>query len=297
MASIKKILVATDYSERARRAEARGGMLSMELKADMLDLLTVRESGKDEVRNMVALAEGGAADSGTNASVPAILGSSGRIPRSGPLLTRSLRNGSAAQEISARAVEIAADLTVVAARGGHFHAGGFPDSSSQSLLDLMSTPILLVNRAPRGPYASVLVGIDFSEQCFDAACAALAVAPRAHFIFLHALSEEDAGKRGEEGTGERGRAAAREAMNALISRLPRPRALVSRVVLRGPAISTLVGYADQLAVDLVVLGKRGHRVQDGAAGTVTSRIAGLAPFDLLVVPGHPEAASPSPQAA
>jgi nucleotide-binding universal stress UspA family protein len=72
-------------------------------------------------------------------------------------------------------------------------------------------------------------------------------------------------------------------MSALISRLDRGRRLISRVVLHGPPAATVLGYTDQLSVDLVVIGRR-----DEARATekrqMTHRLLSDLGSDLLLVP-------------
>lgn len=293
MAAIKRILVVTDYSERTRPAETRAAMLGVEARVEMLDLLTVANANDEGIADPMASVEDAMSISTAYGTSPINDGvATGRARRTRPLPTRSLRTGSAATEIETHAVETGADLAVVAAHRGKFFSGTVLGGSSRSLVNMMSRPVLLVNRQPRRPYAYVLVGIDFSPLSFEVASAALAVAPKAHFIFLHALRKDDSRQGDEEATGEYDLAVAHQAMDALMSRLPRSSAFISRLVLRGPVAATILGYADQLSVDLVVLGKHSCHTRETDVGSVMSRITDIAPFDLLVVPGASAQAQP-----
>lgn len=288
---IRKILVATDNSEEARRAETRAVMLSMELKAETLELITVRTtrmglrtaatlSTAVEVRHdeIIGLPE-------SQRALPALR------EIAGPDCVRSIRGGSTPEAIIARAAEIRAGLIVVAAKGKSFFADLFRKHKNDALIRLTERPVLLVSTEPQDAYKRVLVGIDFSDESREAARAALAIAPSAHFTFLHAFRVPDEEILLETGISMdiihdrrmRAREAARVEMNAFIDRLGPRKQLISRSLQHGIPAAALIEQARLLNTDLIALGKHGKsRFVDFLLGSVTQRLVEQGMCDLLV---------------
>jgi nucleotide-binding universal stress UspA family protein len=187
MHRIQTILVATDYSEQARGAETRAAMLSVELKATTLEILAVQET-------RMGLNTPATASQSTGLDVAAIdrVLVENRLPvslsQSVETLqcVRSLAVGKPASAIARRADEMGADLTIVAARSKKFVPDYFTRDDNDELVRLCTRPVLLVHTDPERAYAKVLVAVDFSEESKEVARYALAVAPSAHFTFLHA---------------------------------------------------------------------------------------------------------------
>ncbi|GAB3540635.1 hypothetical protein GCM10027343_09990 [Noviherbaspirillum agri] len=305
MRSIRKILVATDYSEEARRAEIRAAMLCTRLRAEAVELAT---SQKPE-----------AATRGQDACVPAACneadaaGKSAARERSGSSTLRWQgradagprlpRMHCAPEEIIARAAEIDADLVVAAGRGRRLFAdvlnvldafdafNVLRRQGNDELLRLTDRPLLLVSAEPEEAYRRVLVAIDFSDESREAAHAALAIAPAAHFTFLHAFRDsgehmqQEAGVSGDTVHSQRMRARelARLALNRFIESLGPRKQLISRSIHYGAPAAVIAAQARHLQCDLVVMGKHGTSRRAGhPSGSVTQRIAAQGRHDLLV---------------
>ncbi|WP_420475478.1 universal stress protein [Noviherbaspirillum sp. ST9] len=283
MDRIRKILVATDYSEDARRAEMRAAMLSIELKAETLELMTV-DCTKIDLRAPAATPEKSVACAGDSVALPG-------WPEDGPACVRSIRAGSAPQAIVGRAMESRAGLIVVAARGKRFFADLFRRHNNDELIRLADRPVLLVCSEPNDAYKRVLVAIDFSEESKEAARAALAVAPSAHFTFLHVFRVPDEDMMRETGVSLdrihgyriRARDAARIKLNAFIDSLGPKKQLISRSIQHGVPAPVIGAQAKQLNADLIALGKHGKpRFVEFLLGSVTRRVVDQGWCDLLV---------------
>lgn len=287
MGRIRTILVATDYSENARRAETRAAMLSVELKAETLDLMTVRD---DEMSALPDAGDERAAETVTlleqQEALPALL-----HHKAGPVCVRSVRTGSPPAAIVERANEIGAGLVVVAARGKRFFANLLTRHHNDELIRLSERPVLLVDSEPTDVYKRVLVAVDFSAESREAAQTALAIAPSAHFIFLHAFRV--AGEEMMQGTGvsidvihsyrTRARDEARIKLNRFIDELGPRRQLISRAIHHGMPVPVITAQARQLNVDLVALGKHGKsRFVEFLLGSVPQRLLDQGLCDLLV---------------
>ncbi|HYD59836.1 MAG TPA: universal stress protein [Noviherbaspirillum sp.] len=292
MGHIRKILVATDYSDDARPAETRAAMLSVQLKADVLELMTVQStrmglatpatlSSNVEVRSDAALP---LLDSPASVQAAAREGS-------GPACVRSLRTGNAATAITERADEMGAGLVVVASRRRKFLADIFARHNSNELIRLSSRPVLLVNREPNDAYRNVLVAVDFSDESREAARMALAIAPSAHFTFLHVFrlaGEEMMLETGVSldvihGYRQRARETSRAKLNSFIDSLGPRRQLVSRSVQFGPPSAVISVQARELKADLIAVGKHGKsRFATLLLGSVTQRLIEQGQCDLLV---------------
>ena len=292
MGHIRKILVATDYSEDARPAETRAAMLSVQLKAEVLELMTVQGT-RMGIGTPATLSSN--VEVGAN-TVPSLLEGPASVQtvtreESGPACVRSLRTGNASTAIVERANEMGAGLVVVAARRRKFLADIFARHNSNELVRLISRPVLLVNREPSDAYRNVLVAVDFSDESREAARMALAVAPAAHFTFLHVfrlMGEEMMLETGVpldviHGYRQRARETARAKLNGFIDSLGPRRQLVARSVQYGPPSAVISLQARELKADLIAIGKHGKsRFAALLLGSVTQRLIEEGRCDLLV---------------
>lgn len=295
MNSIKRILVAAGDADMAGRAVARAAMLSVELHAETLELLEIRDT-------RLGLATPATSTLSTHVDMPALAVLAGtslhgtRLPvQSGDLACmRSIREGRRAWAITGRAKEIGADLTVVAARRRKRMADFFAQDGVDETMHLSERPLLVVRSRPESGYARVLVATDFSGHAADAARVALLIAPGAHFTMLHAchLHEDKPaalGLAGEHIESRQIRACeqARAELGRFISGLGPRKQLIARSVHYGLPLPVIREYARRLRPDLIVIGKRGRSDAAGLLpGRVATRLAGQVPCDLLIVAAH-----------
>lgn len=239
---IRRILVATDRSEAAQCAEMRAAMLGTELNAAVHEFSPAQEAkaGRRVATALVTVVD---------------------IRR-----TPAIAGRTAADTIIMHANDMDADLTVVAARERRLLDGIFAEHGDDELVRLSHRPILLVRSDASGSYRKVLVAVDFSVEAREAARMALAIAPSAHFIFLHAFRVpheemmQQAGVSLEVIYGHRtqAREAARAALNSFIEGLGPRRQLISRSIQHGSPAMVINAQARQLDADLIAMGKHGR---------------------------------------
>lgn len=307
MNQIRRILVATDYSEHARRTETRAAMLSVELKADTLEMMAIQATRK-------GLHEVATANGNSVLGQDTLFKLTDRAytePNAGPLPARpkcihSIRIGKPSEAIAARADELRADLTVVPAPETNPLSRLFTGDSTDEVVRACNRPLLLVKKEPKDGYKKVLVAVDFSNESREAARTALLISPSAHVTFLHAFHVPDEGAMREVGISEyviqsyrvRASETARGELNQFISDLGPKKQLVTRAVHHGYPAPIIYHHAMRMEADLIALGKHGKSsIQEHLLGSVTRRLMSQAPCDLLIAPGSNEDLWTEPPAA
>ncbi|WP_194722249.1 universal stress protein [Noviherbaspirillum malthae] len=295
MTRIKKILVATDCSENARKAETRAAMLSVELKADDLEMLAIRQTVRMGLSTpsasvfhctlaeseIAAMAEG---EAGSAELEPA---------HGGPHCVRRMRTGKSASAITDHASRLHADLTVVAAQERRFLSSFLTGACHHDVVQACTRPVLVVKSEPQSAYRRVLVAVDFSEQSKEAARMALAIAPDAHVSFVHACRLMHEGMMREAGLPPdsingyriRLRERSRTQLNQFIAELGPQKQLASRTVQYGHAAPVIFDLVKKISPDLIAVGKTGRSLLEQVlVGSLTKRLIDEAPCDLLVAP-------------
>lgn len=308
MDRVRTILVASDRSAHARYAEARATMVGAELRADVVEVMSVcngmeKQSSSSSVQfSAVGVAGPDVALDDNRATVPAIIRRDGE-----PMIRHAPRSEIGAAVIVERANEIGADLTVVyAARRESFLAGLVTRFRNDELIRLSNRPVLLVNREPAAAYRKVLVAVDFSAESQQAARVALAVAPGALFTFLHVFRVEEDGMMSAHGVSNdtihayriRAREEARVRLNSFIDALGPRKQLIYRAIERGIPGPVIHAYAREINADLIVVGKHGKsRLIDLFLGSVTERLIDYGDCELLVSTSPYEGEPAMPPAA
>lgn len=297
MHNIETILVATDYSKQARNAETRAAMLSVELKASTLEILAVQEK-------MMDVSACDAASQSTELNIAAMdnILVENRLPvsliqRAEALqCIRSLAVGKAASVIARRADELEADVTVIAARSTTCVPDSFSPEENEELVRLCTRPVLLVHAEPVRAYTKVLVAVDFSEESKEAARYALAMAPSAHFTFLHACripdgeSMQDGGPNTEAMNTMRMAICerARGELNLFINQLGPRKQFITRAIHYGHTVAVLCDYACRIRADLVAIGRHGKSsFEKQLLGSTAQRLMQRISCDLLVASTAP----------
>ncbi len=293
MRNFQHLLAATDFSERAARAETRAAMLCAELKCSSLDLLTVKDAGLPATLASVL-------DSNrTTAQAMLVSRAERELQRISQRLqerhdircSHSVRFGRPVTEILARAEELPADLVVIGAHGGNFLTDLFLGNNADKLVCAGTRPLLIVKNQPENAYQRVLVPVDFSEDSMQAARLALQIAPAAQVTFLHAFTVSFEGQMHEAGIARdvinqyRVKTAeeARRNLNQFIADLgPRPQ-LLSRAVTFGFPVPVICNHAKTMKPDLIAMGKHGRsRFEELLLGSVTRRVMDQTVCDVLV---------------
>lgn len=298
MERVKRILVATDASGQGRRAHARAAMLGVELKAETLEIMEVRQTRL----GLGTAATATRSNVIAHDAISALMHNDSPIPAApheadGPGCIRSLRVGKPPAAIAAQAAERRADLTVVAARASNLFFGLLGGTDNEELVRGCSRPLLLVNTQPREGYKKILVAIDFSDESREAARMALLMSPSAHATFIHAFHVPGEGMMREAGISEDAIAAyrlrasetARGELNRMIAELGPKKQLIARAIQHGHPVPVICNYAKRIGADLIAVGKHGKsRLQEFLLGSVTQQLLSRAPCDLLITPAPDE---------
>lgn len=185
---IRRILVASDLSERAFYAVHRGTLLAAQHKAQLLllhvldtkvshqDLLELRQKGrkvtvdtlsKEAEANLREQADTLADEHPFNYSV-------------------HVEQGTDFVKIIEQASDDKADLLVLGAHGKHFFRDVFLGTTAENVVQKSDCPVLVVRNPPEDTYTRILVPVDFSEMSRQTLAFALSLAPNAKFLVLHA---------------------------------------------------------------------------------------------------------------
>lgn len=176
--AIRRLLAASDLSERSERALLRAASLCRTAEAELLILHVVDDDRppewiEQETRQATALLQARAA----------------RLREalvSGPELLH--RVGNPFQEILQAADEARADLVAMGSHRKSILRDVFVGTTVERVIRTGHLPVLMVNRAPEGPYRRVLAAVDFSEGAAHAvrSAHALGLLEGTEVILVHA---------------------------------------------------------------------------------------------------------------
>lgn len=294
MSRIDTILVATDFSERAARAENRAAMLRAQVGDGTIELLTVKEAGLPDT-----LAR--AMNSSVESAHALIAEQTERELRSraatlqdnhGIHCAHAVRFGGAAGEIVGRADQVAAGLIVAGAHGGNFFTDLLLGNTADKLVRISKRPLLVVKNEARQPYRQVLVPVDFSQDAEHAARLALDIAPDADITFLHAFDVSFEGHMQYANVSRdlindyrvRAREDARIELNRFIDALQAKDRNLTRVITFGLPGPVVRDHAKAMKPDLIVMGKHGRsRFEEMLIGSVTRDTMDQSDADILIV--------------
>jgi nucleotide-binding universal stress UspA family protein len=288
---IKRIVVGTDMSAMAARAETRAAMLARELGCESLDLLHVIDRlALESLRHLaepLVDTEQHLMDSSRRqlAEVERRLSDTYGIR----VMTMTLNVGRAHNEIAHYAKLLKAGLVVLGAHSGGVVRELFVGSTVDKVLRTLPCPLLIVRREPQASYQRILVAVDFSESSPQALEIARNIAPSAKATVLHAVEvplekrlkfdvekieayrAELSGRRSDE-------------MRKLVSSSSSDSASWPYVVEPGAPADVILKKAQALETDLIVMGKHGKGGwEDMLIGGVTKHVIQYAPCDVLVV--------------
>ncbi len=295
MSLFQHLLVATDCSDRASRAEARAALLCKEHACRSAELLTVREASEASIlaritHSTVASATALAA---AHASRELDERTASLKENYGVDFSRQVRFGHVAPEIVARAEETNADLLVIGAHGGNFFSDLLLGNTADKLTHLCKRPLLVVKNTPQETYRRVLVPVDFSDDSRRAAELALAIAPQSDVTFLHAFEVLFEGKMHYANVSRdviydyriKAHDAASELLNQFIDDLKVGDRFVTRALTLGRPGKVVREHAKSVRPDLIVLGKHGQsRFAEMILGSVARDTIDQTDCDVLVVP-------------
>lgn len=295
MHAFNRLLVATDFSERARLAEVRAALLMQEHKSDVAELLTVKDPDEPETLARIMSSDLASATALATENASRVLADLASLLREshGVYLACNVRFGQPAIEIVVRAEELRAGLVVIGAHGGNFFSDVVLGNTAHRLTHLCRSPLLVIKNEALHAYRRVLVPVDFSDDSRRAAEAAFAIAPRADIAFLHAFEAVFDGYMqyanvSRDAIDEYRMLAfeeARERLDQFINDVAPPGRRVQRTVTFGLPGPVVREHAKATRPDLIVLGKHGRsRLANMILGSVTRDTIDQTDCDVLVVP-------------
>ncbi len=174
--ALKRLLVATDFSQRADIALKRAVQIVNEHGAALTLLHVCDADSRDDVltRQLMVDAEETLRQTIRTLSLPDSAAATVRVATGKPFV-----------EIIRAAREEKAELVVVGAHGEHFLKDLLFGTTSEKVVRKGDRPVLVVKRPTYGPYRRVLVPVDFSDNSKYALELALHLAPEAQFHSLH----------------------------------------------------------------------------------------------------------------
>ncbi len=280
---MKKILVATDFSERSDRAVRRAGLLAQEQGAH-LSLLHVVDD--DRPQRLVA-SEAAAARELLAQTIGTVL----HDVRG----EAEVALGDPFDRIAKHARDTGVDLIVMGAHRRQLLKNIFVGTSIERVIRENAAPVLMVNSDAAEPYRRALVATDLSEQSAHAlqVARALGILPRSRAVVVHAFEVVAASKLAFAGVAAdkieshvaQETAVARAELAKFLADLELGEPSFELRVRRGRAAGVILEAVADTAADVVVMGTHGRTgVHKLLLGSVTSEIVCSLDRDVLVVP-------------
>lgn len=187
MATLNRLVAATDLSAPARHAVERAASVSQATGAQ-LDLVHVATPAPIErLRRLAGQIPSDLEKRMLDAPHNAMQELAKAVARRhGVTAQVHVASGSLLAELRQHTETINADLVVLGARGASFMRHMLLGSTADRMVSRATRPMLVVKQAPHEPYKTVLVPVDFSAHSLRSIRIAQAVAPGASLALLHA---------------------------------------------------------------------------------------------------------------
>lgn len=290
MTPLKRILVATDFSELGNTAVHRAALLAAREDTELLVVHAFpRQSALDA-------AFGGAADLPVRlrAAAEANLDAQVEAARSlGAVRIRAeIAAGSAHRAVADATETFRPDLVAIGAHGRGALQQFFLGGTAAHILAQAACPVLVARQAAAGEYACALAAVDLGPRSEAVLRAALVVAALARVTALHAYRAPFEAKLRYKGFPEadilryaevESRAAQRN-MTALLADPELAGIDIEQRIVHGDPNPALPDAVRDLDADLIVVGRHGgSRIGEAVMGSVPRFLAYYAPCDVLVV--------------
>ena len=287
------ILVATDLSSHAGKAETRAAMLAQALSTTKLTLLhMVPRLPLQALRTMFERTPLETEQILVNAAKAELAERARRLGEKFRIeVTTEVKVGRVHLGIVAHADEVNADLVVVGGYGAHLVRELFLGATAEKVLRSSTRPMLIVKQEPLSSYKRLLVPVDFSSSSSHALDWGLAIAAGAEINVAHVYeapyestlryaSVED---KVVEGYHAVARHQARDAMSAFLKDR-RPAATdFQRHILHGHPAAGIRDLTERVRPDLIVMGKHGQsEIEKLLLGSVTKHMLFETHCDMLV---------------
>jgi nucleotide-binding universal stress UspA family protein len=288
---LRTVVVATDLSPGSSRALRRVAALPYRPRA-LIVLVHVLDAAVD--KTTATLIAGGAEIALEKAAGRLAGWLADRHRRDVRIQVRLLSGERPWHEIDRLARGLGADLVCVGKRGQSRLRQLVPGTTARRLVRRGAVPVLLVNRAPRGPYKQAVLGVDLTNTSKTAARLARRLVPlTGRLTAIHAFESPlrnvpDPIRPDTDGTSRQAVQSDIKARTRRIRRLVEPLAAGGRPwavrVEEGDARGVLYQAALDSKADLVAVGSAGRTgVNRVLLGSVAESMLERAPCDVLVV--------------
>lgn len=290
------LLAATDLSAPSRHACERAAMLARERGVPLVLVHALAGGALDELRRL--LPAGAAAEATleqhARAQLHALADALAR--QYGVAVEERLSRGHPVHEVARHADEADAALVVTGTRGAGFLRGVTVGSTAERIARRSQRPVLLGRQARPEPYRRVLVPVDFSGWSEPALALALALAPQASLVLMHAVEVPFEGQLHLAGVADHvvrqyRDVARREAQARLRALAQRSGVEAGRVSLSTPEGADpwmlALRQQEEQDCDLIVIGKHGrHALEELLLGSTTRMVMAEATVDVAVSMGQ-----------
>ena len=268
------IIVGVDHSDRSDKAIKRAGLLADEHGGDLTLECVLDVQASNKLRDML---ERAAAEETAD--------------RAGALLKNASKRrinvtiGRPHQALDKIATERMADLIVL---GAHRRDDALPAASgatARRLVNVTTTPVLIADSDPAGPYKNVLVGYDDSVAARQALKMARALAPKAALTTVTASLIPFSSRKNEAGLVRQfEQDTSRMVQEALSRETGGNQSSVNTIVRVGDALGVILDVVDEKKPDLLVLGTSMPELfRQIFGGGIVDMLVTDPPCDLLVV--------------
>lgn len=264
---MKRILVATDFSQQANQALRRAIALAAQHKAELDVIHVVTPSSVDALCDLLpdsrSLLQQNLTDSLT-AQLYQVL--HGMDPKQHLAIHPHVRVCSIVDGIMELAESHDADLIMLGSHGEHFAHELYLGTTAENLLAVSPRPVLIVRAAPEAPYGKIGVPVDFTPLSVAAVHKACELAESARITLLHAFQIPHHDRLRAMGVPEsqiknaraRFHDHASKAMDKLIAEISNQR--ISSVLEMGYPPEMIRRWVEKFDFDLIVMGSHGNRL-------------------------------------
>ena len=295
MEKLDCILIATDLSPYAGRAETRAAMLAQALGAGKLVLMhVVPRLPLEAFTNILERTPLETEQRLLDRARAELEERAGRLAGKYGIATgTAVRIGRPHIEIAEEAEALDAGLVVVGGYGAHLVRELFLGATAEKVLSKSRRPVLVVKQEPLSPYKRLLVPVDFSPCSARALDWAQAAGQGAELTVAHVYeapyestlryaSVED---KVLESYQAAARQQAQDAMHVFLEPRRAAGTYFLQRMLHGHPAAGIRDLAEEMRPDLIVMGKHGQtELEELLLGSVTKHVLFETPCDMLVAP-------------
>lgn len=286
--SLKKVIIATDFSKHAEYALKRAVSLA-EHHPILLELIHVLKqpwpanfvqfSAKDQQIELLKLEK----------SIEENLQSLVKSCSSTVSVNASMLLGRASDEISRFTKENQGDLIIAGAHGQYYISDHVLGTTSGDIVRQGNTPVLLIKKEPSFPYNKILIATDFSDASKKAIEFAFQCFPNARFQLLHIvdiyyrqfLKIDDVGKNERDHPTKD----IFEKLDDFLKGCEVKPEKFEKKIIGGYLAAAIIMQSKNWAADLLVFGTQGRsKLHYFLMGSVAKKLLQLSDIDMLAVP-------------